>query len=106
MEKQKKRNPEDKPRYKRTVISVLREDDDALEMKAARRTEPIHHATSASEVSPKKPQRHAEVKYPDYLMSSFLSFLVFIMAATMRGINIHMLYVHPYSIVHNKHMYH
>ena len=32
-----------------------------------------------------KQQRHAEVKYPDYIMSSFLSFLVFIMAATMRG---------------------
>ena len=45
-----------------------------------------HTAPSATVANQgQKQQRHAEVKYPDYIMSSFLSFLVFIMAATMRG---------------------
>ena len=73
------------------MISVLKEeDDDALEMRVSPKT--INNRSTAAAptegVSAMKPkqQRHAEVKYPDYLMSSFLSFLVFIMAATMRGI--------------------
>lgn len=70
------------------MISVLK-DDDALEMKSARKRNggilPNNHTAPTAEVSEKRQQRHAEVKYPDYLMSSFLSFLVFVMAATMRG---------------------
>ena len=76
------------------MISVLKEeDDDALEMRVSPKTinnrstaaDPAAAAEGVSAMKPKQ-QRHAEVKYPDYLMSSFLSFLVFIMAATMRGI--------------------
>ena len=45
----------------------------------------VGRAAELDAASSEKPRRQAEVKYPDYITSSFLSFLVFIMAATMRG---------------------
>jgi len=76
-----------------SAAATVLKDDDALEMKSARKrnggiilpNNDTAPTAEVSEVSEKRQQRHAEVKYPDYLMSSFLSFLVFVMAATMRA---------------------
>ncbi len=41
--------------------------------------------TSTSTAEPVKKHKKLDVKYPDYLGSTFASILVFIMAATMNG---------------------
>ena len=63
---------------------MLTEDDP---MRRRVTEKPLRHTAPSTAMAKQgqKQQRHAEVKYPDYIMSSFLSFLVFIMAATMRG---------------------
>jgi len=66
------------------ATTVLTEDDPMTRRVSEK---PLRHTAPSTTMAKQgqKQQRHAEVKYPDYIMSSFLSFLVFIMAATMRA---------------------